>query len=75
MPNDAHGHLHRWGWSLGINSLAGPHGVVYVVEGVNGEVIRGEGATLDAACLSACDQARASGMFGRPDKRHARRQP
>jgi hypothetical protein len=56
--------LHRAGWPLGIYSLAGPQGVVYVVEGMKGEnLIRGEGAALDAACSSACDQARAVGMY------------
>ena len=56
LPDDAHSHLHRCGWSLGIYSLAGPHGVVCVVEGVNGEnVSRGEGATLEAAYQAACD--------------------
>jgi hypothetical protein len=48
---------------LGIYSLAGRHGVVCAVEGVTGEnIIRGEGDTLDAAYLSACDQARAVGL-------------
>ena len=51
--------LQRVGWSLGIYSLAGPHGVVCVVEWFNGEnAIRGQGETLEAAFLSACDQAR-----------------
>ena len=69
VHDGAHGRLHSAGWSLGICSFAGPHGVVCVVEGVNGEnVIRGEGDTLDAAYLSACDQARAAGKFARQQK-------
>ena len=61
---EAYRRLHRAGWSLGIYSLAGPHGVVCVVEGLNGEnLIRGEGTTLGAAYLSACDQARAVGIL------------
>jgi len=59
MQGEAHERLHRAGWSLGIYSLAGPYGVVCLVECFNGEnAIRGQGETLDAAFLSACDQAR-----------------
>jgi hypothetical protein len=64
VEHEAYDRLHRAGWPLGIYSLAEPHGVVCVVEGVNGEnLIRGEGNTLEAAYLSACDQARAVGML------------
>ena len=64
VEEDAYDRLHRAGWTLGIYSLAGPHGVVCVVEGLNGEnLIRGEGTKLEAAYLSACDQARAVGML------------
>jgi hypothetical protein len=74
VEEEGYDRLHRAGWSLGIYSLAGPHGVVYVVEGVNGEnVIRGEGDTSDAAYLSACDQARVVGMFGRQQERQVER--
>jgi hypothetical protein len=66
LQDDAHDRLHGAGWSLGIYSLAGPHALVCIVEGINGEnMIRGEGDTLDAAFLSACDQARSVGMLGR----------
>jgi hypothetical protein len=64
IEEEAYHQLHRAAWTLGIYSLAGPHGVVCVVEGLNGEnLIRGEGTTLEAAYLSACDQARTVGMF------------
>jgi len=66
--DEAYRRLHRAGWTLGIYSLAGPNGVVCVVEGSNGEnMIRGEGETLVAAYRSACDQARAAGMLGRAE--------
>jgi hypothetical protein len=62
--DEAYHRLHRAGWTLGIYSVAGLHGVVCVVEGLNGEnLIRGEGNTLEAAYLSACDQVRAVGML------------
>jgi hypothetical protein len=37
VEEEAFGRLHRAGWTLGIYSLAGPEGVMSVVEGVNGE--------------------------------------
>jgi hypothetical protein len=50
LKDEDYDRLHRAGWSLGIYSLAGPHGVVWVVEGVNSEnVIRGEGDSWVAA--------------------------
>jgi hypothetical protein len=64
VEEQAYDRLQRAGWTLGIYSLAGPNGVLVVVEGVNGEnVIRGEGQSLEAAYRSACDQARAVGML------------
>jgi hypothetical protein len=64
LEEEAYDRLHRAGWTLGFYSLAGPHGVVCVVECLNGEnLVRGEGETLEGAYLSACDQARALGML------------
>jgi hypothetical protein len=47
VEEEAYHRLHRACWTLGIYSLAGPIGVVCVVEGVNGEnLIRGEGRDI-----------------------------
>jgi hypothetical protein len=37
VEEEAYARWHRAGWTLGIYSLAGPKGVAYVLEGVNGE--------------------------------------
>jgi hypothetical protein len=64
VEEEAYDRLHGGGWTLRTYTLAGPHGIVCVVEGLNGEnPIRGEGETLGAAYLSACDQARSVGTL------------
>jgi hypothetical protein len=74
VQDEVYEQLHRAGWTLGIYSLADRHGVVCMVEGVNGEnMIPGKGDTLEAANLSACDLARAVGMLGRQQERQADR--
>jgi hypothetical protein len=57
--------LHRAGWSIGDTAFDYPdRGRVWVVSGTNGENrIVAEGATELEAWRTACEQARACGMF------------